>query len=170
MPDPALLSARTSSGLSVHDRLAQGVQGALQTRSAVGDVQVFNEGLFAPARRPLVIDANMLYGEILRLARVPGETKLLTLAKLGFLHVLVAAHVADEVDEHLEEWCLRRGLDHAVAHERWTNELRPMVTVVTLSSDTVAELVAPARPRDSESSPNQTTRNSETRMTCRPPH
>lgn len=130
---------------SVQDRLAEQVRALLLVHPRTKQADPASEaGLFAGERRPLVVDANVFYGEVLRLARDPGDTKLLTLARLGFLHVLVAQHVADEVDEHLEEWSRARGLSYETALHRWTDDLRPIITVVDLPISHVVDLLTTA--------------------------
>jgi hypothetical protein len=69
-------------------------------------------GLFAPALRPevfpVVVDANALRDDLLRVAAGRPRTLMLNGANSGVLRLFCAAHAVEEVDEHLEEWSAQR--------------------------------------------------------------
>jgi predicted nucleic acid-binding protein len=78
--------------------------------------------------RPVVVDANVLRGEILRVVRCGGKTFLLTLAAVEWLRIFAATHVIDEVSEHLPEWAVDGNVALADAARVWRDEFAPLIT------------------------------------------
>lgn len=79
---------------------------------------------------PWVIDANELYGAVLRTARTGKPNLLARAASAGLITWYVAEHVAGEVDEHLDEWAHGAGIDSAVAWSSWNDLYRPLLRLV----------------------------------------
>lgn len=91
-------------------------------------------GLFPPALLPevfpVVVDANALRDDLLRVAAGRPRTLMLNAANSGVLRLYCAAHAVEEVDEHLEEWSAKRRLDPAVVRAVWRSEFAPLLRCV----------------------------------------
>jgi predicted nucleic acid-binding protein len=85
---------------------------------------------FAAATQPLVIDANFLRDEIIRIARSGQATFLVTAAAVGGVRLYCAPHVAREVNEHVEEWSAISHVDPDRARLAWNNTHHRLLVVV----------------------------------------
>lgn len=107
---------------------------AHRRNSASPVVSPDERGRFAPAMLPevfpVVVDANALRDDLLRVAAGKGRTVMLTAANSGVLRLFCAPHVLREVDEHLEEWSTQKGLEPAVVHAAWHNGVAPLLRCV----------------------------------------
>lgn len=83
--------------------------------------------------RAVVLDANMLRGEIGALARRSHDTALVTLAKIGFLIPCAATHVLAEIEEHAERWAAEMSLPPETYLSCWRSVLLPLLVPVDLS-------------------------------------
>jgi hypothetical protein len=91
-------------------------------------------GMLERPARPVVVDANVLRGEIRRLGQMGQDTALITLAKTGFLHLFAARHVLDEVDGYVEKWARETGTPVAAYRAAWVSRLRPLINEVSVPS------------------------------------
>lgn len=102
------------------------------------------QGAFGPTVLPfvfpVVVDANVLRDELLRMARTGQRTILANAVNSGVLRLFCAAHVVDEVDEHLSEWAKKKGLDPAEVQWVWETTYLPLLRCV----DVPDGLTAPA--------------------------
>lgn len=88
---------------------------------------------------PVVVDANYLRGEVLRLVRKPGPTILVSNARAGYILLFCARHVLDEVNRHLESWALDAGLDPLAAVARWREHFVPVLRVIDVPQGLLTE-------------------------------
>ena len=85
-----------------------------------------DHGLFPPASaltpsvRPVVVDANWLRDDILRVCRSDRATVLITCATEAFLRPFAAPHVMLEVEEHAREWSSQAGVPVELFLRVWT--------------------------------------------------
>lgn len=77
--------------------------------------------------RGVVLDANILRGEIGALARRGHDTALVTLTKIGFLTPCAAGHVFDEVEEHAERWASEMKVPLKTYLTCWRSVLQPLL-------------------------------------------
>ena len=102
------------------------------------------QGAFGPTVLPfvfpVVVDANVLRDELLRMARTGQRTILANAVNSGVLRLFCAAHVVDEVDEHFSEWAEEKGLDPAEVQRVWESTYLPLLRCV----DVPDGLTAPA--------------------------
>ncbi|WP_344620252.1 PIN domain-containing protein [Dactylosporangium salmoneum] len=79
---------------------------------------------------PVVVDANALRDDLLRVASGRGRTLMLNAANSGILRLYCAPHVLHEVDEHLDEWSAQRALDPSVVRAAWDSDVAPLLRCV----------------------------------------
>ena len=116
---------------SVQARLDEAVRFGL--REAEGHRFALRAVTLAP--RALVLDANVLRGEIGFVVRRGHDTALVTLAKIGMLTLHAAVHVLDEVEEHAEEWSGDMGLSATEYRTTWRTVLAPLISPVEFGSE-----------------------------------
>jgi predicted nucleic acid-binding protein len=68
---------------------------------------------------PIVVDANVIRGEIIRMARTGTRTILASAASYGVLRLYCARHVVQEIDKHCDEWADQAGLDPQLVRTVW---------------------------------------------------
>ena len=68
---------------------------------------------------PIVVDANVIRGEIIRMARTGTRTILASAASYGVLRLYCASHVVQEINEHCDEWADQAGLDTQLVRTVW---------------------------------------------------
>jgi predicted nucleic acid-binding protein len=98
----------------------------------------------------LVLDANMIRGELIRMTRT-GRTVLVNAANSGVFRLFVAQHVVDEVWEHYATWAKRKKVAEAAVLKAWETELLPLLRCVAVpdgwtTPQESARLAALARP------------------------
>jgi predicted nucleic acid-binding protein len=104
-------------------------------RSTLAVPQVGNFGLFPPATlfspvvRPVVIDANWLHDDVLRVCRSGRPTVLVTCATEDYLRPFVAPHVMLEVEEHTHEWSTRGRVPVALFAKVWRDTYWPLLRI-----------------------------------------
>ncbi|MFI7025186.1 PIN domain-containing protein [Micromonospora sp. NPDC049900] len=115
-------------------------------RSEAMPVTVPDErGRFAPALLPevfpVVVDANALRDDLLRVAAGKPRTLMLNAADGGVLRLFCAPHVLDEVERHLVKWSAQRSLDPGVVRAAWQDSIAPLLRCVEVPAGltTVAE-------------------------------
>lgn len=117
------------------DRLTEGARKTLKEKAAEpvpshGQGRVRSTMLTSEVR-PLVIDANVLRSEILRVTRRGGEpTRLITAASVGAVRLYCAQHVIDEVERHLTEWAEAASADPLEAARAWDATHRRLLVCV----------------------------------------
>lgn len=116
---------------SVHARLDEAVRFGL--REAEGHRFAMRVVPLAP--RALVLDANVLRGEIGGLVRRGHDTALVTLAKIGMLSLHAATHVLEEVEEHTERWSGEMGLSATEYRTTWRTVLAPLILPVKFGDE-----------------------------------
>ena len=91
-------------------------------------------GRFPPALLPevfpVVVDANALRDDLLRVAAGKDRTLMLNAANSGVLRLFCAPHVLHEVCEHLEGWSAQKGIDSAVVRVTWNDSVAPLLRCV----------------------------------------
>lgn len=94
-----------------------------QQRAAEPIALANEEGAFPstliPLVFPIVVDANVIRGEIIRMARTGTRTILASAASYGVLRLYCARHVVQEINEHCDEWADQAGLDAQLARTVW---------------------------------------------------
>lgn len=80
--------------------------------------------------RPVVVDANRLYHDLLPACRGDRRGVLVTAANYGGLRLFCERHVIEEVYEHAARWADSGKIDRAVFLGRWTREYLPLLRVV----------------------------------------
>lgn len=92
------------------------------------------QGAFGPTVLPfvfpVVVDANVLRDELLRMARTGQRTILANAANSGVLRLFCATHVVDEVDEHFLEWAEKKRIDPAEVQRVWETTYLPLLRCV----------------------------------------
>lgn len=88
---------------------------------------------------PVVVDANVLHGQLRRLVRNPGPTVLVSDAHSGYIRLFCARHVLDEADKYVESWALEAELDPLVARARWSEDIVPVLRIVDVPADLLTE-------------------------------
>ena len=90
---------------------------------------------------PVVVDANALRDDLLRVAAGQPRTLMLNAANSGVLRLFCAAHAVEEVHEHLEQWSAQRRLDPDALRAVWKNDIAPLLGCVDVPTrlTTVAE-------------------------------
>lgn len=68
---------------------------------------------------PIVVDANVIRSEIIRMARTGIRTILASAASYGVLRLYCARHVIQEIDRHCDEWAVQAGLDPQRVRAVW---------------------------------------------------
>ena len=68
---------------------------------------------------PIVVDANVIRSEIIRMARYGTRTILASAASYGVLRLYCARHVVQEINEHCDEWADQAGLDAQLVRTVW---------------------------------------------------
>lgn len=119
--------------------------------------------ILLPRVFPLVLDANMIRGELIRMA-LTGRTVLVNAANSGVFRLFVAQHVVDEVWEHYGTWARRRKVAAAEVRKAWESELLPLLRCVTIpdgwttveESSRLAMLARPAPDGDADDVPTAT--------------
>ncbi|WP_416903524.1 PIN domain-containing protein [Micromonospora echinospora] len=118
---------------------------AHQQSSAKPVVRPDERGRFAaallPEVFPVVVDANALRDDLLRVAAGRPRTLMLNAANSGVLRLFCAPHVMHEVEEHVEEWSEQRRLDPSVVRAAWHDSMAPLLRCVEVPAGltTVAE-------------------------------
>lgn len=144
-PSPAVIgkSPVTTTGASFAPRpddAAAGVKGFLRdlhrqaNKSPIGYASrtgAFPGAALLPRVFPLVLDANMIRGELLRMTRT-GRTVLVNAANTGVFRLFVAQHVVDEVWEHYATWAKRKKVPEAAVLKAWETELLPLLRCVAI--------------------------------------
>ncbi|MEV1319446.1 PIN domain-containing protein [Micromonospora arborensis] len=91
-------------------------------------------GRFAPAMLPevfpVVVDANALRDDLLRVAAGKGRTLMLNAANSGVLRLFCAPHVVEEVEQHLEEWSAQKRLEPPAVRAAWRGYVAPLLRCV----------------------------------------
>jgi predicted nucleic acid-binding protein len=124
------------------ERLSEMARDALRARSE-DPVPSHEDGrvrstILSIETSPLVIDANMLRSEILRVVRADGSpTRLITASSVGAIRLYCARHVVEEVDEHLTEWSQAKRLDPLAAATAWETTHRRLLVCVDDDPSTV---------------------------------
>jgi len=95
------------------------VQGSKELINVFDEDGVFRLA-FMPFVFPLVVDANALRDEIIRMATYGTRTILANAANYGVIRLFCAGHVVTEVAEHLREWAEEKNLDPGLAESVWT--------------------------------------------------
>ncbi|MCG5466725.1 PIN domain-containing protein [Micromonospora sp. MED01] len=78
---------------------------------------------------PVVVDANALRDDLLRVAAGKGRTLMLNAANSGVLR-FCAPHVVEEVEEHLEEWSAQKRLEPDAVRAAWRGDVAPLLRCV----------------------------------------
>ncbi|RNH98238.1 hypothetical protein EEZ25_27120 [Micromonospora aurantiaca] len=118
---------------------------AHQQSSAKPVVRPDERGRFAaallPEVFPVVVDANALRDDLLRVAAGRPRTLMLNAANSGVLRLFCAPHVLREVEEHMEEWSGQRRLGLSVVRAAWHDSVAPLLRCVEVPAGltTVAE-------------------------------
>ncbi|MFG1745781.1 PIN domain-containing protein [Micromonospora chalcea] len=91
-------------------------------------------GRFAPALLPeifpVVVDANAVRDDLLRVAAGKPRTLMLNAANSGVLRLFCAPHVLYEVERHLVKWSAQRRLDPGVVRAAWLDSIAPLLRCV----------------------------------------
>jgi predicted nucleic acid-binding protein len=119
--------------------------------------------ILLPRVFPLVLDANMIRGELIRMA-LTGRTVLVNAANSGVFRLFVAQHVVDEVWEHYGTWARRKKVAAAEVRNAWETELLPLLRCVIIpdswttveESSRLATLARPAPHGDPDDVPTAT--------------
>jgi predicted nucleic acid-binding protein len=82
---------------------------------------------------PIVVDANALRDEILRVGQ--PRTVLANAANQGVLRLYCAAHVIKEVTDHYGQWATDKGVPAAAVCDRWRTTYLPLLRCVEVPSD-----------------------------------
>jgi predicted nucleic acid-binding protein len=134
----------------------QQLVGTLHRRTHVAPIAyadsagAFPATVLLPRVFPLVLDANMIRGELIRMGG-SGRTVLVNAANSGVFRLFVAEHVVDEVWEHYATWARRRKVAAADVRAAWESGLLPLLRCVTVPDawatvDESARLARLARP------------------------
>lgn len=123
----------------------------------------FPATVLLPRVFPLVLDANMIRGELIRMVG-NGRTVLVNAANSGVFRLFVAQHVVDEVWEHYATWARRKKVAAADVREAWESALLPLLRCVTVpdgwttadESTRLARLARPAPDGDPDDVPTAT--------------
>jgi predicted nucleic acid-binding protein len=123
----------------------------------------FPSVILLPQASPLVLDANMIRGELIRIART-GRTVLVNAANSGVFRLFVAQHVVDEVWEHYATWARRKNVDAVDVRKVWEAELLPLLRCVSIpdgwttvdESSRIATLARPGPDGDPDDVPTAT--------------
>ncbi|MEU7611133.1 PIN domain-containing protein [Micromonospora sp. NPDC049204] len=104
-------------------------------RNSASPVSIPDErGRFAPAMLPevfpVVVDANALRDDLLRVAAGKGRTLMLNAANSGVLRLFCAPHVVKEIEQHLEEWSAQKRLEPAAVRAAWRGDVAPLLRCV----------------------------------------
>ncbi len=96
------------------------------------------EGAFPPARVPLifpiVVDANVVRSELLRMARTGNRTVLASAAGYGVLRLFCARHVIEEVLRHMDEWSAQGDVDPELVRAVWRDSYMRLLRWVDIPS------------------------------------
>ena len=68
---------------------------------------------------PIVVDANVIRGELIRMTRSGTRTILASAASYGVLRLYCARHVVTEIYEHCDEWADQAGLEPKLVRNVW---------------------------------------------------
>jgi predicted nucleic acid-binding protein len=79
---------------------------------------------------PVVVDANVIRNDLLRVTRTGQRTMFVSAANYGVLRVFCAQHVFDEVEEHLSDWAAQGGVRLDDARRVWAETYVPLLRVV----------------------------------------
>jgi predicted nucleic acid-binding protein len=131
LPDDFAVRSRTVLATIIRD--------THRRRSGMAVAMADEHGAFGSAGMspvfPVVIDANALRDELLRIVRTGQRTILWTAANSGVLRLYCAWHVVDEVNEHLVDWARRKRLDPAAVWTVWRTIYQPLLRVVDVFDD-----------------------------------
>lgn len=96
------------------------------------------EGAFPPAgvplNFPLVLDANVVRSELLRMARTGNRTVLTSAAGYGVLRLFCARHVIEEVHRHVDEWSAQGNLAPELVRAVWRDSYMRLLRWVDIPS------------------------------------
>ncbi len=89
---------------------------------------------------PVVVDANILRDDILRVCRTGQRTVLVTAANAGLLRLFCAEHVSDEVVKHSGEWTASGPVTREGFLRQWLLEYLPLIRIVKIDEGHLAWL------------------------------
>lgn len=92
---------------------------------------VFSSTLM-PLVFPIVVDANVIRGELIRMARSGTRTILASAASYGVLRLYCARHVVNEIYEHCDEWADQAGVDPQLLRNVWQETHMRLLRLVDL--------------------------------------
>jgi len=93
-------------------------QQAQQPIAVADDAGAFPSPLL-PFVFPLVVDANVIRDELVRMARTGTRTIMANAASYGVLRLYCARHVVNEIAQHRDRWAHGAGLDPQLLHTVW---------------------------------------------------
>jgi len=87
-----------------------------------------------PILFPVVVDANVVRNELLRMARTGNRTVLASGAGYGVLRPFCARHVVEEVHRYIDEWADQANLDHDLVRTVWRDSYMKLLRWVEIPS------------------------------------
>lgn len=104
---------------------------------AVADDAGAFPGPFLPFVFPLVVDANVIRDELVRMARTGTRTIMANAASYGVLRLYCARHVVSEIAWHRDEWAHDAGLDPQLVGTVWRDTHMRLLRWVEMPPDTL---------------------------------